>query len=322
MAIEPKTAPDPKTTQSVFLDRIFKILCWIVGLIAVFCVLLFIYDFLGYDDAWHAFKSINPANAEAAEAEKLKALKIEAFRNFLLSIGALGAVVIGLVGLVLAIVRTHALDSQAKTAVKDSKLSEQKHQSEAFAKAIELLGNEDSFAVRLGAVYALEALARSSEELHGPIFETLCAYVREKAPAKDVPDLKPADNIETPDAVVVQAILTVAGRRDPKRDPEGFRLDLRNTNLRRADMRDGHFEGADFTDARLEYADLSYAHLEGAILMGAHLEHANLSYAHLEGAFLLGINFDSWTRVDGANFQGARNTPKAWDRGDDDNESD
>jgi hypothetical protein len=33
--------------------------------------------------------------------------------------------------------------------------------------------------VRLGAIYALEKLARDDLEMHWPIMETLCAYIRE-----------------------------------------------------------------------------------------------------------------------------------------------
>jgi len=108
--------------------------------------------------------------------------KTEALRNLTWSMGTIGAVFAGFIGLVMAGFRTISLHQQAKVAETDSKFSEKKHASEAFATAIEQLGHDD-FAVKLGAVYALEALAKTADDLHGPIFETLCAYVREKAPA-------------------------------------------------------------------------------------------------------------------------------------------
>ena len=53
--------------------------------------------------------------------------------------------------------------------------------TERFSRAIEHLGN-DSLDVRLGAIYALERIARDSRQDHGPIMEILTAYVREHAP--------------------------------------------------------------------------------------------------------------------------------------------
>jgi len=40
---------------------------------------------------------------------------------------------------------------------------------------------EPNFEVRLGAIYALEKLAREDLDLHWPIMETLCAYIRQNA---------------------------------------------------------------------------------------------------------------------------------------------
>ena len=50
--------------------------------------------------------------------------------------------------------------------------------TESFAKAVELLGHEDR-SVRLGAIYALERIARQNRDEHWPIMETLTAYVRD-----------------------------------------------------------------------------------------------------------------------------------------------
>ena len=276
-----------------------------------------------FADAWHAYHY--PADGSDPVP------RTEALRNLTWSMGTVGAVFAGFIGLVMAGFRTVALHRQSKTAQSESDLNAKKHQSEAFATAIEQLGHEN-FAVRLGAVYALESLAKSAHDLHGPIFETLCAYVRQKAPAPNRSEL--ASEIDAcgdtpvriviashlqftdPPDVVVQAILTVIGRRDPKRDPELFRLDLQSTDLTKADLRYGHFErsitnnshlvganmhairlegaellktqlqGANLTYACLEEADLSNAQLQGAKLSHAHFEEADLSYAYLREADL------------------------------------
>jgi len=155
----------------------------------------------------------------------------------------------------------------------------------------------------LGAVYALEALAKASKSLHGPIFETLCAYIREEAPAPKEDGLKRkietrnnasaysiADNFlrtaNEPD-VVVQAILTIIGRRTSEHDSKGYCLNLRKTNLRKADLRYGNYNKANLSEAHLEGADLYLANLEGT----------NLCFAHLNNANLDCITFDKTTHV-------------------------
>jgi len=255
-----------------------------------------------FSEAWTNY--LDPKNIDPVP-------RTEALRNLTWSMGTIGAVFAGFIGLVMAGFRTVALHRQSKTAQRESDLNAQKHQSEVFATAIEQLGH-DNFAVRLGAVYALEALAKSAQDLHGLIFETLCAYIRQEAPAPTDDDLsakitahdeadindiidKHLKSISKPD-VVIQAILTVIGRRNPTRDPEDFHLDLRETDMRQCDLRKGHFEntlfiathlaGADLGETRLKGADLGNAHLEGADLMETDLEDTHLLNAHLEGVFL------------------------------------
>jgi len=119
----------------------------------------------------------------------------------------------------------------------------------------------------------------------------------------------------------IQAAIEVIGRRSrrqmdiermqrSRQSDEPYRLDLRETNLRRADLSDldlarakfhgARLEGANLRGARLEGADLMLARLEGADLMLARLEGANLGEARLEGADLRGA------RLEGANLRGAR----------------
>ena len=80
--------------------------------------------------------------------------------------------------------------------------------TERFSRAIDHLGN-DSLDVRLGAIYALERIARDSRQDHWPVMEILTAYVRERAargPAAE--DQQPADD-EQPLATDIQAVVTV-----------------------------------------------------------------------------------------------------------------
>jgi hypothetical protein len=170
--------------------------------------------------------------------------------------------------------------------------------TERFTRAIDQLGDE-KLDVRLGGIYALERVARSSREDHGPIMEVLTAYVREHAhwpphPAEEAEDADSAEHRE-PDgdgarpSTDVQAVIAVLGRRVLGRKEHD--LDLSSVDLRGARFGkgpgEGHFEKANFTGAQLDRAELRQAHLSGANLTranltGAHLELANLTEATVE----------------------------------------
>jgi uncharacterized protein YjbI with pentapeptide repeats len=192
---------------------------------------------------------------------------------------------------------------------------------ERFAKAVEQLGSERSDGsarteARLGGIYALERLLAESEREYWPIMEVLTAYVRENAAwnsdarsptAASGPIILHAD---------IQAILAVLGRRKaPHSNPTERRLlDLRETDLRGANLSgsrlDGvtlhgaHLEKIDATRAILSRSNLREATLSGASLTEVDLEGASLSRANLEGARLNGANLKG-ADLSGANLRGA-----------------
>jgi hypothetical protein len=163
--------------------------------------------------------------------------------------------------------------------------------------------------VRLGAIYALDRIARDSERDHWPIMEVLCAYVRnpqncgEPTPRPD--DAEPLSDkfqswfnaIRKP-RVDIQAALSVIGQRPKERvafeTERELKLDLSGANLQRAQVT-GMFARADLSETHLEGASLDAAHLERASLEGAHLEMALLDAAHLEGATLDGAHLEGAT---------------------------
>ena len=63
------------------------------------------------------------------------------------------------------------------------KADQERRITDSFTKAVELLGKPE-LEVRLGAIYALERIARESKRDHWPIMETLTAYVRSRAPSQ------------------------------------------------------------------------------------------------------------------------------------------
>ena len=185
--------------------------------------------------------------------------------------------------------------------------------TERFTRAVEQLGAEKTplkgrskdeddrrtapnIEVRLGAIYALERIARDSERDHVPVMETLCAYIRENArtePPRDFPlPILQRSEGETaassaangvreamaeffgeaqPLRADIQAVFSVIARRTERQreieresDPP-FRLDLRRANLQSLDLTEVDLRGADLCWARLEGAVLTGARLEGAI---------------------------------------------------------
>ena len=185
-----------------------------------------------------------------------------------------------------------AAQAQARNAQTQTRVAQETARNTLFTKAIEQLGatreektkvtttdangvtisstEENAIRpnteVRLGAIYALEKLARDDLEMHWPIMETLCAYIRENAgkpkfpPTEiltilwkrsdsrsqaEVAHLEKFKRESDPPSVDVQAAVTVIGRRGAKqleyervrhkhetdRAPGPWRLDLSNCHL-------------------------------------------------------------------------------------------
>jgi Pentapeptide repeats (8 copies) len=208
-----------------------------------------------------------------------------------------------------ALQQSRAALAQAKTALLQANTASQRHEhqtdadrqrriTESFARAIEQLGSEKR-EVRLGAIYALERIARESPTDHWPIIETLMAYVRERT-RLPLDDRQAMEHLEIrlgephpapgPPADV-QAALTVVGRRHPENDPDRLRLEFGGTNLSYADLREAHLQKADLSDAfligtRMDGARLQDADLRGARLEAAKLEFARLDRVRLDGSYL------------------------------------
>jgi hypothetical protein len=174
----------------------------------------------------------------------------------------------------------------------------QRRITESYSKAVEQLAHE-KIEVRLGGIYTLERISRESPDDYWTVMETLTAFVRERARWKE-PDAEISEVMapKTPPSDIA-AVLTVILRR-PERERQrekdnDWRLDLRETDLRGANL------GASFYDAKIELR----LHLERANLSGAHLEGANLLDAHLEEANLMGVHFDNATDLTGVRYEAA-----------------
>lgn len=167
--------------------------------------------------------------------------------------------------------------------------------TERLTRAISQFGS-DKFEISLGGIYALEKIAKDSEDDHWPIMEVLTACVRKRAHS----DLSEIDKLQCvkPD---LQAILTVIGRREhlDLEKKRGCCLNLEETNLRGVVL-----EKANLAGANLRKVNLSEAKLEEAILIDADLRNAIICKTNLKDAELRGAELVK-TDLQGADLRSA-----------------
>ncbi|MBM7774369.1 uncharacterized protein YjbI with pentapeptide repeats [Actinokineospora baliensis] len=205
---------------------------------------------------------------------------------------ALGAVVVAGLTLIATQDQVTAAQEQSKAALRQNEVAEQGQFTDRYTKAVEQLDRTgaDHLQSRLGAVYALERLARDSPRDQPSVIEVLSAFVRTTSPR-----LAPAECPDLPPAADIQAALTVLGRRDTKFD-QTTRIDLNSTCLRNIKLNNANLEysdlrGADLYDAQLNDATLRHATLVGAALVGVDLRNSDLGSADLSQANLGNADF-------------------------------
>ncbi|MEW9921427.1 pentapeptide repeat-containing protein [Marimonas sp. MJW-29] len=149
--------------------------------------------------------------------------------------------------------------------------------------------SEPVLEVRLGAIYALERIAKDSLRDHLEIVEILCSYVRENSPCKEllpshIPERRVVPRID------IQAATTVLGRRSEEgRQLEASqekRLDLKGCDLSGADFSKGNFFAANLQSSKLEGAIFEEADLRGSLLFSCNLRYATFWNADLTGSRL------------------------------------
>lgn len=277
--------------------------------------------------------------------------KFEDYQRLLLTFGSLiGAVT----GVPFLIWRTMIAQDQ-------NKIAQENIHSTTMVKAIEQLGamkevkithgraipdgnplpetvtnSKPNIEVRLGAIYLLEKLAREHRDLHWPIMEILCAYVRENAgppkppPSNDLLQAYAARLYKQTDAqgdliaaredqlgrprVDIQAAITVIGRRSAKqldweKDSRRFNLrayqfDLSNSNLALVKFDHLNYSRTNFQFSSLEGAEFNFANLEATELFSAYLAGATFSYANLQDARLTNSHLEG-AFLNGVNLEDA-----------------
>jgi len=270
-------------------------------------------------------------------------------KDFVQAVGVLVAGIAGVVGLFftwrnLRLTRENTdrqlqvaregLEQTQESTRETLRITERGQITDRFTRAIEQLGatndsGEPKLELRLGGIFALERIARDSpEEDYSTVIEVLTAYVRENAPwplresanltivLQNGTEQQEDDNQVDPSYLQrppadVKAIMDVLRRREEERVPEERRvpLDLRRTNLYKADLGGANLVGANLYKANLRRAylvgaNLYRTNLEGASLEEAYLQRTYLGAADLQGAYLVAANLRD-AHFDGANLVGA-----------------
>ncbi|MGU9963335.1 MAG: pentapeptide repeat-containing protein [Candidatus Halichondribacter symbioticus] len=218
-----------------------------------------------------------PFNPSKLDGSELRNLAI-AFIGTITGIGAL-------FGVYLAILKSETTERQTYT-------EEQGLITDRLNKATEGLGKKDGdnplIEVRLGALYALERIAKDSERDHIRIMKIFCAYIRHNSPLKSK-NAKPKKLRED-----IQAALTIIGRRDVWNDAikrldnehlEGFYIDLSNCDLYGAQLSKVEMSWANFSGTNLENATISWATLDHARFENTNLTNTSLHETSLQNTF-------------------------------------
>jgi uncharacterized protein YjbI with pentapeptide repeats len=237
----------------------------------------------------------------------------------LLAVGVLIAAPFAIWRIIISHWQARAAQAQAEAANQQAATSREAHFTTLFTKAIELLGStrqtadaagaiksEPNMEVRLGAIYALERIARDSTRDHWPIMETLCAYVRENAGPPQMLSTSARNSVALHRMMGarsslnqesklarqqrlradIQAALTVLGRRSTAQieheaslREEAVRKEWHGLDLRRTNLTGAVLDGLHFDYARFDGSSLAFASFQDT-----HLRHANFANAGLEGA--------------------------------------
>ena len=265
----------------------------------------------GIESFWPLVKEVMTAfNGLKGDPVKLS----ETFRNIIWGWSALGAAIIGLGGLALGFWRGMALHTQAlaqkdqaasallnsQTALKNAETTEKGQMAEAFAKAIEQLGH-DEMSIRIGGILALEKISKTDPKgYHDQVFETLCAFVREKAgwtPEKE----KSGKHRISQD---IQFALSGICRRNYQCDDLCAPLNLSSTLLHGADLSHGHLAHTDLSHSDLAYSNLSESNLEGVNLTSSTLDDCECTGANFNNSICENVSFIR-SRQFGSSFEDA-----------------
>ncbi len=177
------------------------------------------------------------------------------------------------------------------TSIINTETTEQGHITDRINKAIENLGKNDGNSVavrevRLGALLALERIAKDSLRDHIPIMEILYAYVRNNSPDMHTQN-KPITPTED-----IWAALNIIGRRN-KWPNTRKRVEQEVTQKSRFFLHDCYLSSAYLKNACLHGAIINYTNLRNAFIEKADLREVLFLSVDLNNAWMSLVNMDS-----------------------------
>lgn len=217
---------------------------------------------------------IDGAHLHSKDLQPADGVVITGVRTGLVALGAAGIAGAGLVYTHQTLKHTREKDREQADLAREGQVTDR------YVEAIKLLASTGT-TEQLGGIYALERIMKDSEKDHETIVEVIAGFIREHArrPQKTPPDYEGVSP-----SGIVQAALTVLGRRPSRR--EANRLDLRNLDLRGADLSASYLAKTDFTGSDLRGADLCASHLHKVSFRETLLDGAAFNEAIMDGAFL------------------------------------
>jgi len=225
------------------------------------------------------------------------------------------AQIIGGVGLVAGLYFTSLQVRETQRATTNNEVQTREGQiTDRYIRAVQQLGSSEpqSLSIRMGAIFALERIARESKTDYWPIIELLSAYVRNRSGPPlagsqlqvltGFKELMPFVGIDALGQAVMPKtnkpylVLRSTVPPDNSHDieeawpdesaPEDVQAAMTVLGRRRLDYEDGPWRPLNLRFVNLSGLNLESAHLEGADLEGANLRNVNFTGACLCGAHL------------------------------------
>lgn len=253
----------------------------------------------------------------------------ENLRNLLWALSAYGVFLLALLGIYFSQARKIAAD---KTHALESK----REQNERFAKAIEMLGtmDDDHRPTRLGAIYALGALAKESEDYFSTSVDTLAAFVRDRVnmdPAGEWPywnrqdstpahgdylsrlqDLRKKELGTRPIDEDISGALGVLSEINEHKniwEARGIPVDLSVIDLRNALLENLDFSGFNLMGACLDFAyfrntNFSDTNMAFVQMVGSYSTYCDFTNSQLLQSVAIGRRFENCSFI-GAKLHGA-----------------
>lgn len=226
------------------------------------------------------------------------------FRNVALVVG-------GGIGIYLAYQRSLVADKQQR-------LAERGQITDRYSKAVEQLGNMDNVSVRIGGLYALQKVAKDSEEDLPTVQQVIANFIRHPPYQKEWAQMEEKikngsrqydEYIDCPDIYVA---FEVFHSFQAQNLPSLKRTKFKFFDLRQINFSDLDFEESVFSTCYIEHGNLQYCNLDSSSFKDCDLSFSNfsqssISFCHFLNCTLQGSElsntFIGWTSFVSSNLE-------------------